>query len=117
MRIEGRELEPHTSPVLLDELRAGSVYFSVNYIDDELLVPIIETLVFIGKNLEPADSSCVYFQDVESYRQGVRYQDASENEHAQFYSGAEDELNHIFHFEQALEELMRCLLRRQRGLR
>jgi hypothetical protein len=41
----------------------------INYADDEMLVPIMETVVFIGRNLEPNDVRQVYFQDVESHRE------------------------------------------------
>lgn len=66
-----------------------------------LLIPLIETLVFIGRNLEPGDEGTVYFQDVESYREGVRYGSESENDWAKFETGSENELGHIFDYRQA----------------
>jgi hypothetical protein len=70
---EGRELKEYAEPVLANELREGEIYFSVNYVDDDMLIPVMETVVFIGRNLEPGDVGQVYFQDVESHREGVRY--------------------------------------------
>jgi hypothetical protein len=99
---DGRELKPYAEPVSSNELQEGAVYFAVNYVDDEMLIPLMETLVFIGRNLEPGDVGTVYFQDVESYREGVRYG-----------SDAENELGHIFDYEQALDGLMHCSLRRK----
>lgn len=73
MYFEGRELTTYAEPVSSSELREGEVYFAVNYVDDDMLIPVMETVVFIGRNLEPDDVGQVYFQDVESYREGVRY--------------------------------------------
>ena len=113
MRIEARELAPYARPVLLQELNESSVYFAVNYADDGLLVPLVQPLVYVGKNLNAADLGCVYFQDYDSYQRGVRYGSATDGDDAQFFSGSEDEIGHIFDSEHALEELMRCSLRRQ----
>src|SRR5437870_5785774 len=121
MYFEGRKLESYDEPVVSTDLREGEVYFAVNYVDDDMLIPIIETLVFLCKNLKPDDVGKAYFKDVESYCQGLPYdcdEDKSSTEvdvnggSASFYSGPENELHHIFKYEQALEELMRCLLRR-----
>jgi hypothetical protein len=113
MFFAARELTPYAESVSADHLRQGSVYFSVHYVDDKLLIPLMDTLVFIGKDLESGDSGQVYFQDVESYRSGVRYGQAAEGVAAQFFSGSENEVGHLFEYQQALEELMRCSLRRQ----
>jgi len=110
---EGRELKPHAEPVSSTELTEGSVYFAVNYVDDEMLTPMMETVVFVGRNLEPDDVGTVYFQDVESYREGIRYGQNSQDEWAEFQTGSEKEIGHIFNFEQALDELMRCSLHRK----
>ena len=113
MYFDGRELKPYAEPVSSNELQEGAVYFAVNYVDEEMLIPLMETLVFIGRNLEPGDVGMVYFQDVESYREGVRYDSDSEDELAKFETGSEKELGHIFHYEPALEVLMHCSLRRK----
>ena len=78
-----------------------------------MLVPTIEALVFVGKNREPDDVGEAYFQDVGSYREGVPYGWDADDGNATFYSGPENELNDIFDYEHALEELMRCSLRRK----
>jgi hypothetical protein len=38
-----------------------------------MLVPELDPLVFIGRNLEPGDSERLYFQDAASYTSGIRY--------------------------------------------
>ncbi|HEV8580241.1 MAG TPA: hypothetical protein VGX68_14330 [Thermoanaerobaculia bacterium] len=113
MRFAERNLPPYAEPVSSSDLKEGSVYFAVNYADDRLLIPIMETVVFVGRDLEPSDSGQVYFQDINSYRRGVRFGAHTEGDYAQFSAGSEKEVNHIFRFQQALEELMRCSLRRQ----
>ena len=113
MHFEGRELKPYAEPVSTTELKEGAVYFAVNYVDDDMLIPIVETLVFAGKDLEPEEVGVAYFQDVESYREGVRYGWDTNDGSATFYSGPENELNHIFTYEHALDELLRCSIRRR----
>ena len=114
MYFEGRDLTDHAEPVSASELCEGQVYFAVNYVDGEMLIPIMETIVFIGRNLEPDDAGQVYFQDVESHREGVSYDLTPSDGSAKFQSGSANEISHIFDYGHALEELMRCSLRRQR---
>jgi len=116
MRFEARELKPYAEPVPEAELKEGSVYFAVNYFDDEMLIPNMETLVFAGRDLADGDLGRLYFQDLGSYREGVRYESATEDDHAAFFTCPEGHANHIFEYEQALNELMRCSLGRK-GMR
>jgi hypothetical protein len=48
-------LNDYAKPVSPSDLRRGQIYIDVNYIDYEMLVPVIETLVFIGRNLKRTD--------------------------------------------------------------
>ena len=81
-----------------------------------MLIPIVETWVFAGRKLDPEDEDDrLYFQDVESWRDGVRY--GSPNaETANFQAPTENNINHIFEYERALEVLMSCSLRRRKVL-
>ena len=115
MRFEARDLKPYGEPVTADTLVAGEVYFSVQFVDRDGLVPIMETLVFIGRNISP-DAQGLYFQDVESYSQGIRYESATPDDDSFFYVQAEKHLNHIYDYEHALERLMECSLRRRKPL-
>jgi hypothetical protein len=111
MFFKQRELKPYSEPVLVTELEQDGVYFSLNYVDEEMLLPAMEPVVFIGRNLGKEDVDHLYFQDITSYGAGVRY--SSDNDvPATFFVGAADKVRHIFEFEQALSELMRCSLRR-----
>jgi len=114
MQFGPRELTAFAEPISATELEEGSIYFFVNYIDAGMLIPTMETVVFIGRDLEPGDSSQVYFQDIESYQRGVRYEKATNDDHARFSAGSENEVGHIFDYEHALDELMRCSTRRAR---
>lgn len=117
MRFEERELTTYSEPLSPSELEEGTVYFSLLYADDDLLIPRLEPWVFVGRDLEDGDSGQVYFQDIDSYQRGIRYQSASEEDYAQFYSGSENEIGHIFEYDKALDELLRCFLKRRQAAR
>ena len=87
MRFEERELPSYAQPVSSADLKEGTVYFTVNYIDDDLLIPTVETIVFIGRDLQPGDSGRVYFQDIDSYGRGVRYESATLRTMSSFLPG------------------------------
>jgi hypothetical protein len=103
MRIEGRELKPYAEPVLPNQLQENSVYFSLNYFDEEMLIPILAPLVFIGRNLAEGHVG-VYFQDIESYQQGIRFDSDDEEHNATFEVCLEDQMGHIFTYDQAVED-------------
>ena len=113
MYFAGRELKPYAEPISADDLRQGEVYFSLNYVDEKLLIPLLEPLVYVGSNLESEDIDQAYFQDVDSYRQGVTYSSRTKDDTAIFYHGPENGMKHIFKYEAALDQLMRCSLRRR----
>lgn len=115
MKFEAREIESYADPVLAHELQKGNIYFMLNFIDNKMLVPQMNTIVFIGKNLQKDDSDACYFQDISSYEDGVRYENAGEDSYAEFYQCPTDGLSGIYDFEKALEILMYCSMRR-RGL-
>jgi len=93
-------------------LVAGETYFSVQYMDSDLLIPTIETLVFVGRNLNPRETNLLYFQDVECYLEGIKYGSSSYNDTG-FQTCPEDGTKHIFEYERALDEFMKCSLRRR----
>jgi hypothetical protein len=114
MRFEERELKPYALPVTANVLKEGEVYFSIQFADEDMVIPIMETWVFAGKRLDPADTEdFLYFQDVESYLQGIRDASATD-ENATFQVATEESTNHIFEYEHALDQLMKCPLRRRK---
>ena len=113
MRFEARELNPDPETVPTDQLEIGEVYFVVDFFDDEMLIPFLEPKVYIGRNLDPEEEDGFYFQDLDSYQEGVRFETATEDDEAMFETGAE---RHLFDYEGALEVLMSCSLRRREAL-
>ncbi len=118
MRFEERELKTFATFVLAKDLKEGAVYFVTHYLDDKMLIPIMRPVVFIGKNLEPGDAGRLYFQDVESYRSGSRRDSRDLDTEALFESFPETDtgdVSAVYEYEDALDELMRCALRRRKA--
>lgn len=112
-RFEARDLTPYAETVAAIDLVEGEVYFSVRFFDSEGLIPIMEPLVFIGRNLRLGDVGRVYLQDYGSFRRGVRFPDAgTEGPRARYDRCPEDRPINVHHFETALNELLGCSLRR-----
>ena len=84
MRFEARDLPPYVEHVAANDLRQGDVYFVVAFIDDEMLMPELRPVVFVGRNLESGETGTLYFQDLCSYRNGVRYEAARPGDEARF---------------------------------
>lgn len=117
LHFEERILKPYAEPLSIDELEEGEVYFTIQFSgpDRDGLFPIVETLVFVGFNLDEEDvERRVYFQDLESYQAGIRYDAATAEDKASFYAQEPRHLNHIFKYENALNELLKCSLRRRK---
>lgn len=112
MIFEARELKPYAEPISASDLREGKLYFFLNYEDEDLLIPFLQPVVFIGKNLNTGDVECAYFQDVSSFRRGCRY-NVGDNSKSEYYFGSEKELGHVFEFDKALEALLACSIRRK----
>ena len=114
MRFEARELKNFAEPVPLGELKEGVVYFQVAFIDNEMCLPRLEPVVYIGKDISPGDVGQLYFQDAASYRDGFRFGDASqETAQAVFTQTPAARSISVYDYERALEILMSCSLRRQ----
>ncbi len=115
MRFKERDLKPYAEPVPANNLTEGETYFSVQYLDEEMLIPVMDAWVFVGTNLSADDQKdLLYFQDAESYRRGVRLH-SPEADKATFQSAHRNKLNHMFEYEQALDQLMWCSLRRTKA--
>jgi hypothetical protein len=116
MRFEIDDLKPYKEPVRDEELREGEIYFTVDYLDDLMLVPTLQPYVFIGRDLGEGDEQQVYFQDGASYAAGVRFKNAVEDAvdigNAYIISGHSSDVR-VMHFEEALKTLIKCELRRR----
>jgi hypothetical protein len=82
--LKERFLKPYGEPVSLDELKAGEVYFTIQFAehDRDGLSLIIEDV-----------ASRVYFQDLESYQAGIRYGTTSSDDRAVFYAQKPESFN------------------------
>ena len=109
-----REVPTYSEPVSLGDLKDGQVYFSVQFVDESMLIPIVETLVFAGRDLDANDQGALHFQDAESYRQGIRY-DSADTGNANFYVQNENSIKHIFECERALDRLIHCAMLRRKA--
>jgi hypothetical protein len=65
--------------------------------------------VFVGKR-KTDEKENLYFQDIQSYRRGVRFDSPEAEEEATFETGAG---RFMFEYERALDVLMSCALRRR----
>ncbi len=109
----GRELKGYAEPISAELLRPKGVYFAVQFLDDQMLVPVLEPLVFLGKNLRGGDKDRLYFQQFESYQAGLRLESAKDDDLYSFQMPATNGTNHIFEYENALDILMMCALKRR----
>ncbi len=107
-----RRLKPYAEPVDAAQLIEGEIYYRLSFYDEAMLIPDFEALVFVGKFSNDQGVEYLRFQDVDSYRNGVRYQTASKDDDADFFQCAEAHAGSVFEFEKALEQLMKCSLRR-----
>ncbi len=114
MRFEARELKEYAEPVKADDLRVGEVYFSLQFEDEDLRIPILLPFMFIGQDLEQGDAELLYFQDYASFASGMTYESAA-GDQAEFHVYGKNDLNHIFEYERALDGLLRCSLHRGSG--
>jgi len=122
---ESRKLNPWADFARAGELREGAVYFHVSYRDDDMLVPYMEPLVFVGRNLEPDVVDRAYFQDLDSYQEGMRFSNAVDKAFVearweplfQSFQEKHGQVMAVYEFELALEELMRCSLKRREQLK
>lgn len=105
------ELKPFAEPVTSDQMQEGRVYFALQYLDDDLFVPVLRPMLFLGY-LDAERPSLRYFQDFDSFRAGVRFSNRSEEDSAHFEVYGPDEGKHIFEYARALDCLMRCTLNR-----
>jgi hypothetical protein len=113
MRIKGREIAGYAEPVEFEKLVKGEVYFALQFADEQLLIPNLEALIFLGRNLaEQSAEDLFFFQNFESYRNGLRFESVTTDERSYFYVLRKNGMNHIFEYGKALDLLLECGVRR-----
>ncbi len=112
MRFEARDLKPYAVSVSTGDLLVGETYFKVSFTDDDMLVPEL-LLVY----LERDGVDRFLLQDAGSYREGLRRHQSGDTSDIVIHSFTSIGANGIYRFEDALDVLLGCSLRRtQRGL-
>ena len=118
LRFPARKLKPYSEPVSAGALQVGATYFAVGFLDDAMLIPTVEPIVFIGTDLAQGGvPGELFFQDAASYRKGVRFESAVDTDGSRFTIQPPEQVGPIFEFEHALELLLACSLRRGERLR
>lgn len=112
-RFPATELKAYAEPVTPPEMKIGRVYFALQYLDEELFIPEVRPLIFLGWNLDGDKPDLRYFQDFGSFRAGIRYSSRSEEESQHFELCHAEGGSHVFEYDKALELLMVCALRRR----
>ena len=107
-----RELKPYVRPIAKNELRAGSVYYSVGYVEREMLTPNITTMVYVGTK-----DGLFSFQDIESFQDGLDHSSAGSDDRIRLYNYDSHSLASVYSFEEGLDSLLRCWSRRQDRLK
>ena len=130
MRFPARELKTHCDYVRAEDLVVGEVYFRVHFLDEQGLVPELLPREFVGRNLFPADEggkSFLYFKEPDTFSAGASQEvvpsdldrrDDHEQDSAEGPSlECEEEAEHsgVVDFEEALNQLLVCFLRRNQG--
>lgn len=94
----------------------GHLYFMYAYDDENLRVPSIESLVFVGKNLEKGEDETWYFQDALSYELLGSYPEFTKNVNKKgnvtIHTFSDVDVHRIKDLKGLMEELKECLLRR-----
>src|SRR5262249_518821 len=103
-----------------EQLREGDTYFTVGYADPDLLLPSLEPVVFIGRDVEQPGSDYIYFQDIDSYRDGVpprvRLHHANGEEGGELRGLLQrfgSDTPGVMDYENGVNELLRCYIRRE----
>ena len=80
MRFESHELPPTSQYVKPADLNIGEIYYIVGFADPDLHEPRLTPVVFVGRDLQAQDAGHQYFQDIDSYRGGVRVTDIGDDD-------------------------------------
>ncbi|HUN89509.1 MAG TPA: hypothetical protein VMU28_11990 [Terriglobales bacterium] len=83
-----------------------------------MLIPTMETLVFLKWGDNSEGERVAIFQNIDAYRAGIQFETAKQSQEWEgFLCQPTNQLNAIFDYEHALENLMSCSLRRRKKLK
>lgn len=84
----------------------------VSYVDTELLIPVVEPLVFLGRDIHGDGDHRLYFQDAQSFKEHGSYPSQA-NGDGDVYVFPDEGLGSILTLDEAVEELHRCIERKR----
>lgn len=92
----------------------GDVYFMVWYVDEKRHFPYVDTIVFLGTNIDPeyADGDRWYFQDTKSYCEFGAFPNHRLGQ-GNVYELRESDLKQVVDVSGLVAELSECLARRR----
>ncbi|MBK6686393.1 MAG: hypothetical protein IPG45_18130 [Deltaproteobacteria bacterium] len=92
----------------------GNVYFAITFLDeDERLIPVVETVIYLGTGAIPSEEPEHHFQDAESHAAGVRFEDASSAQPHFFLTFPQGRQGPVYELSKAIDVLKECQERRQ----
>ena len=83
-------------------------YLLVNFVDEKGLIPVMKPVVFAGVDLADESEGQLYFQDYDSYQQGIRYSTTGHSVECEFDICLPADMGFVFEYERALN--VPCLL-------
>jgi hypothetical protein len=107
-----RQLLKYATPVRASELVVGKEYFIAHFVDAEMLIPEVRAIVFIGTDTPENGSDEFVFQDASSFLDGIKPDDATEDQSVHLFTCPASGLSSIYDFDAALDVLLRCALNR-----
>jgi hypothetical protein len=92
-----------------EQLKTEECYFQVLYCDRSSTLPLIKTLIYIGKNLDgyhaPGTKDEWFFQDLQSYVQHGNFLSLPENIEREVYVHDQDAVSGMFDFDGLIKKL------------
>ena len=107
---EFEKVKPYSTPVLAERLVRGSAYYILSYFDDDLTIPEIRTIVYIGKNVDDVEDGMFYFQNFESYFRLGSYPNHRHGD-GEVFRFPETGLATVFELPEVVNSLKSCIRR------
>jgi hypothetical protein len=101
------EIPRYAQPVVPETLHVRETYFSLTFIDDEMMIPVLIPIVFLGET----EDGQFLFQDAESFYLGPEAGDEPIN----YSAYSKQSLASVFDYESMLHGLLQCFARRRKA--
>ncbi|NOT71745.1 MAG: hypothetical protein HOP09_10855 [Hyphomicrobium sp.] len=111
LHFPGRQLNTFATSVDKERLVVGEAYFTVVFFDEDMTIPKMETIIYLGqssidqiakkKKLLAIEGELYVFREIENHRCGIDKNDIAFEQ---------AELAGVYEFEAAIDVLLRCAL-------